>query len=290
MSARRGGPPPATTGAGGDPTGAKLVAAPDRPGAWTLLVDGTSQSYVDLEDPTNLAFDYVRRLGYLVDLAGPPGEPRHVLHLGGGALTLARYVAATRPGSRQRVFEIDPALSDLVRSTLPLSRAARGRVRVRAIDARAGLAAVPDGAADLILVDVFAGARTPAHLTSVEFLTDARRALRPGGVLATNVADGPPLAFARAQVATARAVFDHVVMLAEPGVLRGRRFGNIVVAGSDAPLPIAALTRRAAGDPAPARVVADADLAAFAGSARPVTDATAQPSPPPPPSPFTGRG
>ncbi|MGF7234515.1 MAG: spermidine synthase [Frankia sp.] len=294
MSARRAGEPPITTTPtaqdAGPPPAAELVADPDRPGAWTLLVDGTPQSYVDLGDPTNLAFDYIRRLGYLVDLAAPAGAPQHVLHLGGGALTLARYVAASRPGSRQRVFEIDPALTELVRAKLPLDRAARGRVRVRAIDAREGLAAVPDGAADLILVDVFAGARTPAHLTTVEFVTDAARALRPGGVLAANVADGPPLAFVRAQVATVRAVFANAVMLAEPGVLRGRRFGNVVLAASNAPLAVAALTRRAAGDPAPARVVADADLAAFAGSARPVTDNTAQPSPSPPPSLFARRG
>jgi spermidine synthase len=265
---------------------AELVADPDRPDAWTLLVEGTPQSYVDLRDPTYLAFDYVRRLGFLLDLAAPPGAPLDVLHLGGGALTLARYVAATRRGSTQRIFEIDATLTDLVRQALPLGREARGRIRVRAIDARDGLAAVRDASADVVLVDVFAGARIPAHLTSVEFVADAARALRPGGVLASNVADGPPLAFVRAQVATVAAVFGQVVMLAEPGVLRGRRFGNVVLAASRAPLPVAALRRRAAGDASPARVVDGADLAAFAGSARPVTDAAASPSPSPPSSLF----
>jgi hypothetical protein len=113
-----------------------------------------------------------------------------------------------------------------------------------------------------------------------------RRVLRPGGVCAANVADGPPLRFARSQVATLRAVFRHVCLLAEPGTLRGRRFGNLVAVASDAPLPVAALVRRCAADPMPSRVVEGARLVGFAGSARPVHDADAVDSPEPPPGVF----
>jgi spermidine synthase len=274
-------PPGPTPVAGGT---AELLADADRDGSWMLLVDGTPQSHVDLVDPTHLEFEYVRRMGHVLDLAAPPGQPLDVVHLGGGALTLVRYVAVTRPGSRQRVVELDERLTGLVRAHLPLPRGAR--VRVRAADARAGLAALPPASADVVLTDVFAGARTPAHLTTVEFQQEVRRVLRPGGVCAANVADGPPLAHARAQVATLRAVFAEVALVAEPGTLRGRRFGNLVAVASDAPLPVAALTRRCAGDPMPSRVVEGTDLDRFAGRARPVTDATARPSPEPPPGVF----
>ena len=259
---------------------AELLADADRPGSWELLLDGVPQSHVDLADPAHLEFEYVRRIGHVLDLAAEPGTPLDVVHLGGGALTLARYVAVTRPGSRQRVVELDQALTDLVRTALPLPRAAR--VRVRADDARAGLATLPDGSADAVVVDVFAGARTPAHLTTVEFATDVARVLRPGGVTAWNVSDGPPLRFARAQTATLRAVFAHVALLAEPGTLRGRRFGNTVAVASDAELPVAGLTRRCAGDPMPSRVVAGEDLRTFVGQAVPVRDGAAEPSPQPP--------
>jgi spermidine synthase len=259
---------------------AELLADADRPGSWELAIDGTPQSHVDLADPTHLEFEYVRRIGHVLDLAGEPGAALDVVHLGGGALTLPRYVAVTRPGSRQRVVEVDAALTDLVRSSLPLPRTAR--VRVRADDARAGLATFPDASADVVVVDVFAGARTPAHLTSVEFAADVARVLKPGGVTAWNVSDGPPLRFARAEAATLAAVFAHVALLAEPGTLRGRRFGNTVAVASDAALPVAALTRRCAGDPMPSRVVAGDDLTAFVGSAQPVLDAVAEPSPQPP--------
>src|SRR5712692_2193780 len=104
---------------------AELAGDPDRPRAWTLLVDGIPQSHVDLDDPQYLEFGYMRRLGHLVDLAAPAGEPLRVLHLGGGGLTLARYVAATRPGSWQLAVDCDAALVDVVRRRLPLDQPAR---------------------------------------------------------------------------------------------------------------------------------------------------------------------
>lgn len=275
--------PPGPTPVGGGT--AELLGDADRDGSWVLVLEGTPQSHVDLDDPTHLEFEYVRRMGHVLDLAAPPGEPLDVVHLGGGGLTLPRYVAVTRPGSRQRVVELDERLTELVREHLPLPRGAR--VRVRAADARAGLSALPPASADVVLTDVFAGARTPAHLTTVEFQREVRRVLRPGGVCAANVADGPPLAFARAQVATLKAVFADVALVAEPGTLRGRRFGNLVAVASDVPLPVAALTRRCAGDPMPARVVEGGDLDRFAGKARPVTDDVAQPSPEPPAGVFS---
>src|SRR5919108_5529357 len=101
----RGGPEPVVETVYGGV--AELRPDRDRPRGWTLLIDGAPQSYVDLADPTYLDFAYQRRLGHLADLAAPPGRPLRVLHLGGGALTMARYIAATRPRSTQQVVEID---------------------------------------------------------------------------------------------------------------------------------------------------------------------------------------
>ena len=263
---------------------AELVPDRERGRAWTLLIDGAPQSYLDLEDPAYMDFEYQRRLGHVIDLVAPPGRPVHVVHLGGGALTLARYVAATRPRSTQQVVERDAALVQLVRRELPLEPSAR--IRVRAVDARAGLAKVPDGWADLVIADVFSGGRTPAHLTSTEFLTDVRRAVKPVGLYAANLADGPPLAHLRGQIATAAGVFPELALVADPTVLRGKRFGNAVLVGSGRPLPIAELTRRAASDPHAGRVEHGPALLDFSGGAAPVTDAAAVASPPPPPSVF----
>ncbi|MFD1521938.1 spermidine synthase, partial [Pseudonocardia yunnanensis] len=166
---------------------AQLLGDPDRPQGWTLLLDGTAQSHVDLEDPTHLEFEYVRRLGHVVDLMAPQAMPQRVLHLGGGAWTLARYVATTRPRSPQQVIEVDAALVDLVSSRLPADGLG---IDVVVGDARAMLTRAVPGSVDLLVLDVFAGARTPAHLTSTQFLESAAAALAPEGVYAANVADG----------------------------------------------------------------------------------------------------
>ncbi|MFG3405928.1 spermidine synthase [Streptomyces sp. NPDC048142] len=263
---------------------AELVPDRDRPHGWTLLIDGAPQSHVDLDDPTHLSFAYQRRLGHAIDLAAPPLQPLHVLHLGGGAFTLARYTAATRPRSTQQVVELDAPLVRFVRDRLPLDPQAR--VRVRAADARDGLGKFPDGWADLVIADVFGGARTPAHLTSAEFLTEVRRVLKPEGRYAANLADGPPLAHLRGQVATAAAVFPELALAADPVVWRGRRFGNAVLLASALPLPVAEFTRRVASDPHPGRVEHGRALTDFTGGAAVVTDAAAKPSPAPPPSVF----
>ena len=262
----------------------RLLPDVDRPGGFLLTVDGTPQSFVDLDEPEHLEFEYVRRLGHLIDLAFPEGIALDAAHLGGGALTLARYVAHTRPGSRQLAVELDAPLIEFVREHLPWDK--RWRLRVRAADAREALATLREASWDLVISDVFAGARTPRQVTTVEYVQLAARALRPGGVYAANVADGSPLAFARAQAATVSSVFGHVCVIAEASVLRGRRFGNLVLFASSAPLPLAALARRAAGDPFPARVIDGPDLVDWCAGAVPVTDEAAVDSPAPPPGAF----
>jgi spermidine synthase len=265
---------------------AQIVPSPYTSG-YELEVSGTPQSHVDLDDPSHLHFEYVARMGAVIDRLRMPGQPLTAVHLGAGALTIPRYIAYTRPGSRQQVIELEPALVELVRQQLPLPRGAAIRVRIG--DAREGLGRLPDGilgAVDLLVSDVYAGAQTPAHLTTVEFYTQASRLLAPDGVLLVNVADGAGLAFARRQVATVRAVLRHVIVLAEVQTLKGRRFGNLVIAASAAPLPTEWLPRLMAAGPHPAKVAEGAELDEFVRGSLPATDADATPSPRPMPSLF----
>ncbi|WP_349898782.1 spermidine synthase [Parafrigoribacterium soli] len=263
-------------------SGYRAVIEPDRwvPGAFTLVVDGTPQSHVNLEDPTQLFFEYVQRIGHVIDQL--PDGPITAVHLGAGALTLPRYIEATRPGSRQQVIELETELVDLVRAELPWSKQAS--IRVRHGDAREVLGKLPGGlrgTVDLVVVDVFSGARTPAHVTSIEFYREAVALLQPDGVIVANVADGPGLAFARGQAATLLAATGHAAALAETQILKGRRFGNIVLVGSATELPLEWLPRLLAGGPHPSKLVAGDELRDFVAGASVVTDATAIQSPPP---------
>jgi spermidine synthase len=253
-----------------------------RPGFLNLVVDGTPQSQVNLDDPRELGFEYVERIGHVIDLLGEPGAPITAVHLGAGALTLPRYVLATRPGSRQQVLELEPALVDLVREHIPLPP--NSGIRVRYGDARAGLGKLPRalaGTVDLVVVDIFSGSQIPAHVTTVEFYREVAELLAPGGVVAVNLADGPGLTFARGQAATLSAAVDEVAALAETSILKGRRFGNVVLVGSNAALPLEWLPRLLAAGPHPSKAVAGRELRDFIAGAPVVVDGAARPSPPP---------
>ena len=271
--------------AGGQAT---LVPDPDLAAGWVLLVDGTQQSHVDLDDPTHLAFEYVHRIGHVIDLL--PDGPLRAVHLGGGAMTLARYVSATRPRSRNLVVEHDPVLVELVREHLPWPR--EHRIRIRSADARSALEALAPESADLVILDVFASARTPGNLTTVEAFDHVRRVLGPTGTLVANIADESPLRYARSYVAGVRATFSRVAVCAEPAVLRGRRFGNLVVVAQDEaapPLDLDLLARRCASDPWPARVVHGDALRDLVAAHPPYRDDSAPGSPEPPPGILSAR-
>lgn len=263
---------------------AKLMPDVDRNRAWLLTVDGAPQSYVDLDEPAYLEFEYVRRLGHVLDAVAAPGRPLDALHLGGGALTLPRYLAATRPGSRQDVIEADAGLLDLVVEQLPVPEEAG--IALHAADAREWLETAADASFDVLIADVFGGSRVPAHLTSTPYARQAARVLRGDGVYLANLADGSPFGFLRSQLATFSTVFEELALIAEPGVLRGRRFGNAVLVAAHRPLDLAALMRRTASDAFPARVEHGETLRHFTGDAKPVRDEDAVPSPEPPDGTF----
>ncbi len=265
-------------------SGLQAVILPDKyqDDAFILEIDGTPQSHVYVEDNSELFFEYVRRIGHVLDLIGEPGEAITALHLGGGALTLPRYVEATRPGSQQQVIEIEQDLIDFVREHLPLPKNAN--IRIRYGDAREVMGKLPSGlrgSVDALIVDVFNGARTPAHVTSAEFYTEAASLLSGKGVLIANIADGSGLAFARSQAATMKSVFPHLIAIAETQVLKGRRFGNVVFAASSHSGFDEWLPRLLAGGPHPAKAVTGAELTTFIGTAPIVVDSTAIASPTP---------
>lgn len=256
-----------------------------RRGAYELILDGTPQSHVCLDDPRELFYEYIQRMGHVIDLVRPAGAPITAVHLGAGALTLPRYIDATRPGSRQQVIELDRDLVDFVREELPWDRAAG--IRVRYGDARAMLERLPAalrGTVDVLVVDVFAGAQTPAHVTSLEFYREAAAFLAPDGVLLVNLADGPPMTYARSQAVTVGEAVGPVLALAETGVLKGRRFGNVVLAAAPGGIPAHWLGTLLGAGPYPSGVLGGDELRRFTAGARAVDDATATGSPAP------GRG
>lgn len=242
-----------------------------RPGAWVLRIDSVAQSYVDLVDPRHLEFPYMRRIGSVLDAVAPAGRPVKALHLGGGAYTLPRYLAATRPGSDQVVVERDGKLAALIEEELPLPAGAG--IEIRVDDARAVVETTPPGSFDLVIADAYEAGRMAGSVAAAEFVAAAFEVLAPGGTYVVNITDMPLLAFSRRQVATVRSVFPDVCLLTELSLLRGRRHGNTVVVGRKPPrtLPVTRLSRAAVTSAG--AIMHGAALDEFAQGARPLTDA-----------------
>ncbi|GAB3990858.1 fused MFS/spermidine synthase [Nocardioides marmoraquaticus] len=248
---------------------AQVRADPEREGGRTLVLDSLRHSYVDVDDPTFLEFDYVKALAGVTAAAYDEGEPLRAYHLGGGGLTFPRYLAATRPGTRSLVSEIDPGVVRVDEERLGLETGPELRVRVE--DGRLGVRRLDDASRDLVVGDAFGGVSVPWHLTTREAVGDVARVL-DGGVYAVNLIDYPPLGFARAEVATLRAVFDHVVLASDPATLAGEEGGNLVAVASERPLDVGAVEAGFTEQDLAWGVLAGDDLDAWVGDARVLTD------------------
>lgn len=249
----------------------------DERGGATAVRDGHPQSYVDLDDPSLLVFEYVQHLAIGLDLL-PPGRTG-VTHVGGAGLTLARYVQHTRPGSPQIVLEPDAALTELVRRELPLPRG--HRIRVRPDHGASGLGALKDASADAIVVDAYDHGRVPGDLCGGWAAASYARVLRPDGLLLLNLADEPGLRHVARVMATVRPHLGHTALLATHEVLKGKRYGNVVLMACATPLDEPMLRRRVASAPIPTGVRDNAATARLAQVATPFDD-LGEPSPPPP--------
>lgn len=245
---------------------AELISDGDRPGSWLLKVNGVQSSHVDLADPLRLDFEYMRWMAALIESHWNTGAKLRALHLGGGACSMARYLAAAYANARQVVVEIDGRLAELVRAWFNIPRAPLVKIRVG--EAREVLESLTDESRNLIIRDVFAGPYTPDELTTVEFTEHAERVLTPGGMYMVNCGDAPNLTRAKQEMATIGSIFPHTVIVADPPMLKGRRYGNVIIAGSDVPIgDDPGLARQLLGGGVPAQLWDDARVRQFSAGA-----------------------
>ncbi|MFC7405347.1 spermidine synthase [Georgenia alba] len=253
---------------------ARLVREPGAPHLVTLLLDQAESSYLDLADPTHLEFEYMQQMEVVLDAARPAGRVR-ALHLGGAACALARAVDARRPRSTQLAVELDEVLAGLVREWFDLPRSPR--LRIRTGDARAVTESLREGSWEVVVRDVFDRAEVPRHVRTLEAAAAVHRVLVPGGLYLVNLTHRPPLADARVEVATLQTVFRDVVLVTDPAILNGRRYGNVVLAASDAPLPVDEIGRGVRRLPLPVRMLHGAELTRFRGTSVPERDPVGRP-------------
>lgn len=252
------------------------------PGAFHVRFGPTSQSWVDPAHPELLAFEYTQHIAVVLEhtvLGTPPEQRLRVVHIGGAGMSLPRWVAWRRPETAQIVCEPDVELTAEVRRKLPLTE--RSGIKVRDVDGRRGIAAMPEGYADVVIVDAFAGARVPAELASGDFLADVRRVGRGNAVVIVNVTDRAPFDWSRRVAAGVAEHWRVSLVGAEPSVWKARRFGNLVIVGSVGTVDLTGIRRASDRLPFGYRWQEGRQLRGWLGDAEPFTDADTLASPQP---------
>jgi spermidine synthase len=190
-----------------------------------------------------------------------PAGRLDVLHVGGGGMTLPRYLLVTRPESTNRVVEIDPGVVEVDRTRLALPD--DPRLQVQVADGRTAVRRIATDSYDVYIGDAFGGVAVPWHLTTRETFLDVDRILRPDGLVVLNVIDYRPLDFARAELATVASVFRHVALATSAGGLTG---GNLVIVASHTPIDGDALTAALVAHGGAMRLVEEPAMRSFLGS------------------------
>ena len=247
-----------------------------------MVFGEASQSWVDPARPDLLLFEYVVQVSLLFEhgLVGVgQGERIRAVHIGGAGLSIPRWIAWRRPGTAQIVCEPDAGLTEEVRRKLPLPL--RSGIKVRDVDGRTGVAAMPSDYADLVVLDAFDGARVPGELVAAEFLDELARLGRGRRMVICNVTDSSPFGWTRRFAAGLAGRWCHLLVGTEPAVWKGRRFGNLLLAASGARVDVTGLRRDSAKQPCPYRWIEGRELRSWIGGAEPFTDADMQDSPPP---------
>jgi spermidine synthase len=245
---------------------------PDRASGRILLLDGAPHSYVDLADPTYVQYPYAKAMVSVIDTEFAGGQPLRVYHLGGGGLTLPRYLQQVRQGTSSLVSEIDPGVVNIDTEQLGLKTG--DGIEVLVEDGRLRLGQLTGDSHDLVIGDAFGGVSVPWHLTTREAVGEVKRVLTDEGIYVVNLLDYGPLAFARAEVATLSAVFDHVALATETDTLtQGQNAGgNLVVIASDAPVEAGVIDARLAEQGIEWNMISGTELARWTGAAPVLTD------------------
>ncbi|MDR5698434.1 polyamine aminopropyltransferase [Agromyces aerolatus] len=196
----------------------------------------------------------------------------------GAALSLPRYVEATRPGSAQVVVEHDGAMLDAVLARVPLPRdadvelvIADARVAVSEMSGARHETAVPgrerpqpEASArpstlpfDLVVVDLYTGLEPPAFVSSPGFVRDVLAVVAADGLVIVNVADAAGLTRLGAQARAFTRIAPTAELLVAGGspVLAGAEEGNAILVVAPGGVPADLERRLLAAGPHPAGVL-----------------------------------
>lgn len=194
-----------------------VLQDPANPSSRTMLLDRLAHSQINLDDPTDLKYEYEWVYEAVIDKAYPQRRPIRALVIGGGGYAFPHYLEVARPGSAIEVAEIDPAVTQAAYEYFGLPREttiaihdmdARNRVADLVRNQFSGVETTPF---DCIFGDSINDYSVPYHLTTYEFTKQISDLLHEDGLYLLNLIDVYDSgAFLSAVVRTCQSVFPYV--------------------------------------------------------------------------------
>lgn len=180
----------------------KVENESDEEGVRSLTLDHLIHSYSDIEDASNLRYDYEQVYAaatrHFRKVRREQGRKQlHTLFIGGGGYTFPRFVEAIWPDCTIDVVEIDPDVTAVARRYLGLDP--NSDMRIHHLDARNYvddlIRAKQRGddvpAFDFVYGDAYNDYAIPFHLTTLEYHQKLRELMADDGVYMLNAIDVP---------------------------------------------------------------------------------------------------
>ncbi|HUJ89802.1 MAG TPA: fused MFS/spermidine synthase, partial [Syntrophorhabdales bacterium] len=201
-----------------------------------LILDNLIHSYVCLEDPTHIEYEYERIYAEVMKWRFEQTTAFKSLSIGGGGYTFPRYMEITYPNAQIDVAEIDPMITKVVHDQLGLPRSTR--IKTYNTDGRWYVMNCAEKY-DLIFTDAYNDLSIPYHLTTREFLAQLRSIMTPDGILVSNIIDNFQRgAFLPSYMKTLQGVFGekNVYLLSVSPDFENLRISTFIVMASYRPL------------------------------------------------------
>lgn len=163
------------------------------------------QGGMDTRHPDRLLFEYYRMS--LMALVFLENDPADILVVGLGAGSIPKYLNKYFPHASIDVVEIDPEVLSVAQKYFAFRENDRMKVYIQ--DGRMFIKRAKKKY-DLVLLDAYRNGSIPFHLTTKEFLAEVKKALKPGGVVTSNILSPRANAFHDSMIVTYQDAFEHL--------------------------------------------------------------------------------
>ncbi|OPY70498.1 MAG: spermidine synthase [Syntrophorhabdaceae bacterium PtaU1.Bin034] len=210
----------------------KTTSADRKTPLHALVLDNLIHSYVSLDNPLHIEYEYERIYAEVLKWLYQPESPFKTLSIGGGGYTFPRYMELSFPKADIEVVEIDPQVTEIVYRFFGLPR--NTRIRTTNTDGRWFVMNCKEKY-DVIFTDAFNDLSIPYHLTTKEFVQQLHSILTAHGILMSNIIDNfQKGAFLPSYMRTLQQVFGekHVYLISISPDFKNLRISTFIVVAS----------------------------------------------------------